>query len=262
MARIGVFDSGVGGLSVLKELLRVLPSESFFYYADSAHCPYGGKSREYVTDRSISITETLLSEGCQIIVLACNTATSAAISSLRSRFPVPFVGMEPAIKPAALKTESGVIGVLATAGTLSGSKYLDMKDRFSCDVKVVEQVGRGFVEIVEKMASSGVLSPDAYDTVAASLAPLVDAGADTVVLGCTHYPFLLPVLRDVAHDLCPSRDIAFINPAPAVARRVVSVLTDNNLLETVAPASKQKPEVRLLTSGSQSDLNSAFKNLI
>lgn len=210
----GIFDSGFGGLSVLREIVKVLPDESYVYYADSAHCPYGEKSREYVIDRAKSITEILLGKGADIIVVACNTATAAAISALREKWPeVPFVGMEPAVKPAALNTRSGVIGVLATAGTLKGSKYLDLREKYSDRVKVVEHVGRGFVELVEKGILNG---PEAENTVRASVQPLLYAGADTIVLGCTHYPFLEKIIRKAAGP-----DVEIIDPAPAVAAQVL-----------------------------------------
>ena len=199
---------------MLREIIKVLPLESYLYYADSAHCPYGEKSREYVIDRAEAITETLLERGADIIVVACNTATAAAISALRAKWPeIPFVGMEPAVKPAALNTRSGVIGVLATAGTLKGSKYLDLREKYSDKVKVVEHVGKGFVELVEKGILDG---PEAEDTVRASLRPLLDAGADTIVLGCTHYPFLEEIIRSIAGP-----EVEIIDPAPAVAAQVM-----------------------------------------
>ncbi|MGN0191435.1 MAG: glutamate racemase [Candidatus Cryptobacteroides sp.] len=282
---IGVFDSGVGGLSVLKELKKSLPSASFVYYADTAHCPYGEKTPEYVLDRARTITEILMAQGANVIVIACNTATSAAIASLRKEYPVPFVGMEPAVKPAARITRTGVVGVLATAGTLHGSKYLDIKEKFAEDVRIVESVGYGFVELVEhshladdchrdclflssaldsrsepgmtfppaspaKPAPSyidgipdlighPVLSdPQTLATIDRSLRPLIEEGADTIVLGCTHYPFLLPALHKVAAALLKEHplqardgaaitEINFIDPAPAVAHRLLQVLQNS-----------------------------------
>ena len=293
---VGVFDSGVGGLSVLRELEKAVPEARFVYYADTAHCPYGEKSAEYVLGRSREITEILIRKGVRVIVIACNTATSAAIAMLRQEYGtapsarvleltdgrldhIPFIGMEPAVKPAALATRTGVVGVLATAGTLRGSKYIDMKDRWSDGIEIVESVGRGFVELVEgsgladrykkgclflssaedcsgnatageTLAGSGLQPGEktevkpvaaawnerlAEDIVRKSLAPLVEAGADTIVLGCTHYPFLLPVLENVAEELLAEhpltgRDgskverIRFIDPAPAVAHRLIDVL--------------------------------------
>lgn len=210
---IGVFDSGVGGMSVLREIVKLFPSERCVYYADSGNCPYGDKPRDFIIARARWITQYLLDQGASIIVVACNTATAAAISTLRAEWPsVPFVGMEPAVKPAALETRTGVIGVLATAGTLRGGNYLDLRDRYSSTVQVVEHVGRGFVELVEK----GVLSGDEAEAIVrTSLTPLLDAGADVIVLGCTHYPFLMDVISSVAG---PS--VRVIDPAPAVAAQV------------------------------------------
>ncbi len=180
---IGIFDSGAGGLSVYREIRKLLPDQGFVYFSDNAHCPYGEKDASYIQERGRRITETLLEKGAQAIVVACNTATAAAIATLRASYPVPFIGMEPAVKPAALGTRTGVIGVLATAGTLKGSKYLNTKGRFEDDVTIVEHVGQGFVELVE----NGILDgPEAEAVVRRSLQPLLDAGADRIVLGCTH----------------------------------------------------------------------------
>ena len=147
---IGIFDSGIGGLSVFREIRKLLPEERYIYYSDNAHCPYGEKTREHIVARARAITDFLLAEGAEIIVVACNTATAAAISTLRSEYPdVKFIGMEPAIKPAALSTRTGVIGVLATAGTLKADKYLLNRGRWAENVRIVEHVGKGFVELVE-----------------------------------------------------------------------------------------------------------------
>ncbi len=219
MAKIGIFDSGSGGLSVLRELQKTLPLESYFYFSDNAHCPYGEKSPEYIQDRARFITDWALDKGADVIVVACNTATAAAIATLRAEYPqIPFVGMEPAVKPAALGTKSGVIGVLATAGTLKGSKYLNTRGLYEDDVKIVEHVGKGFVELVE----NGILDgPEAETTVKASLQPLLDEGADTIVLGCTHYPFLQTVIERLAGP-----GVRVIDPAPAVAKQTKRVLED------------------------------------
>jgi glutamate racemase len=225
---IGIFDSGCGGLSVLREILRVLPGESFIYYADNANCPYGEKTPEFIRNRGRRITEYLLSRGAGIIVVACNTATAAAISTLRNEYSVRFIGMEPAVKPAALSSRTGVIGVLATAGTLKGSKYLTTKGIYEDNVKIVEHVGLGFVELVE----NGILDgPEAERTVKESLMPLLEAGADRIVLGCTHYPFLRNVIQRIAGP-----DALVIDPAPAVARHLVEVMKEEGLLTGVAPA--------------------------
>lgn len=232
MPRIGIFDSGIGGMSVLMDLRRLIPAADFVYYADNANCPYGKRSPEWIRERAEQISRELISEGCELIVVACNTATAAAIAYLRERFNIPFVGMEPAVKPAAALTRSGVIGVLATAGTLSARKYNDVKDRYAEGVKVVEHVGEGFVELVERGELSG---ERAEALVRASLQPLLDAGADTVVLGCTHYPFLLPLMRRIA-------DVHYVNPAPAVARRTLALLAERG------PVPEGEGSLRLLCS--------------
>ena len=247
MASIGIFDSGAGGLSVYRELVKLLPRERYLYFSDNAHCPYGEKTPRYIQERGRTITEILLGLGADIIVVACNTATAAAIATLREEYPaVPFIGMEPAVKPAALGTRSGVIGVLATAGTLKGSKYLKTRGLYEDNVKIVEHVGQGFVELVE----GGILDgPEAETTVRASLQPLLDAGADTIVLGCTHYPFLQPVIERLAGP-----DVKVIDPAPAVARQTVRILQEKGIPTGEGPFS-----VDLYFSGEPDSLQRIFK---
>ena len=225
---IGIFDSGIGGLSVFREIRKVLPEQSYVYYSDNAHCPYGEKTREYIIDRARTITRFLLEKGCEIIVVACNTATAAAIATLRDEFPVKFIGMEPAIKPAAQATKTGVVGVLATAGTLRATKYIDTRARWAQNVRIVEHIGQGFVELVEKGITTG---PEAESTVRNSLMPLLDAGADMIVLGCTHYPFLSETISKVASEAYPDRTIKIIDPAPAVARHLIEVMTEEGISE-------------------------------
>ena len=248
---IGIFDSGSGGLSVLREIIKLLPEESYVYYADNANCPYGEKSLPFIQDRCRTITEFLLSRGARIIVVACNTATAAAITTLRNEYPVRFIGMEPAVKPAALSSQTSVIGVLATAGTLKGSKYLTTKGIYEDDVRIVEHVGQGFVELVEAGILDGVV---AEETVRRSLRPLLDAGADRIVLGCTHYPFLRNVIQRVAGP-----DVRIIDPAPAVARHLVDVMREEGLplSEAATPtgpatgegSTPSEPRIELVTSG-------------
>ena len=241
MAVIGIFDSGSGGLSVLKEIRKVLPSAHFIYYSDNAHCPYGEKSAEYIQERARYITRLLLERDADAIVVACNTATGAAIATLRAEFPVPFVGMEPAVKPAALGTKSGVVGVLATAGTLKASKYLNTKGLYQHDVRIEEHVGEGFVQLVERLELDG---PEAECVVRASLQPLLDAGADTIVLGCTHYPFLRGVIERIAGP-----DVRVIDPAPAVARQLLKVLRERGI-----DPEDPDPGLELLASGDPATL--------
>ena len=252
---IGIFDSGVGGLSVFKEIRKLLPEQSYVYYSDNAHCPYGEKSREYIIDRARTITEFLLSKGCEIIVVACNTATAAAIATLREEYPVRFIGMEPAIKPAAKATQTGVVGVLATAGTLKATKYIDTRAKWAQGVTIVEHIGQGYVELVEKGILNG---PDAESTVSASLKPLLDAGADTIVLGCTHYPFLSETISKVASELYPERQITVIDPAPAVARHLVEVMQEEGIKE----ASEQGFSIELHASGNPETLQNTYSNAL
>ena len=205
----------------MREIRKVLPSAHYIYYSDNAHCPYGEKSAEYIQDRARAITRLLLDKGAQAVVVACNTATGAAIATLRAEFDIPFIGMEPAVKPAALGTKSGVIGVLATAGTLKASKYLNTKGLYQHDVRIEEHVGEGFVQLVEQLELDG---PEVERVVRASLQPLLDAGADTIVLGCTHYPFLRPVIERIAGP-----GVRVIDPAPAVARQVLKILRERGI---------------------------------
>lgn len=255
---IGVFDSGSGGLSVLKEIVRLLPCEEYVYFADNAFCPYGEKTAAEIRSRAHVITDRLLAEGAGIIVVACNTATAAAITDLRESYPdIPFIGMEPAVKPAAIGTRTGVIGVLATAGTLKGSKYLNTKGKYEDDVKIVEHVGQGFVELVE---ACDLDSPKAEEIVRESVTPLLAECADTIVLGCTHYPFLAPVIQRIAGD-----DVTVIDPAPAVARQTVKVMQQRGLLPASLPepaGTKEAPKVKLLSSGASANLERLFQTLL
>ena len=243
---IGVFDSGSGGMSVYRELVKLLPDSRYVYYADNAHCPYGEKTAAYIRRRAKAITRCLLEKGCGIIVVACNTATAAAIRYLRETFPdVPFIGMEPAVKPAALGTATGVVGVLATAGTLKGSKYLDTKGKYEDAVRIEEHVGEGFVELVE---AGDFDSPHAEAVVRASLRPLLDAGADTLVLGCTHYPFLQGLVQRIAGP-----GVRVIDPAPAVARRTLAVMQERGI-----PQSDPEPGIELVSSGDPASLERVY----
>ncbi len=213
---IGVYDSGGGGLSVLKELIREMPGEDYDYFSDGANCPYGPKPPQEIILRARTVTEDFLRRGTEMVVVACNTATAAAIADLRARYLIPFIGMEPAIKPAALHSASGVVGVLATAGTFKGRLYLSTLARFASDVKVIEQVGTGLVEAVER---GDFDSPQLIALLRSYIEPMVAAGADHIVLGCTHYPFLEDAIRRIA-----GAGVTIVNPAPAVARHARKVL--------------------------------------
>lgn len=253
---IGIFDSGIGGLSVFREIRKLLPEQSYIYYSDSAHCPYGEKSKEYIIDRACSITRRLMEMGVEIVVVACNTATAAAISTLRKEFPIKFIGMEPAIKPAAALTKTGVVGVLATAGTLKAEKYLDTREKWAQSITVVEHIGEGFVELVEKGQTSGA---EAEAVVQNSLIPLLEAGADTIVLGCTHYPFLADTIKKVAaaHG-ADGNSFHLIDPAPAVARHLLEVMEAEGI-QTVSP---EGFSMELLCSGDRKGVLHTYNSLV
>jgi glutamate racemase len=234
---IGVFDSGVGGLSVLHDIRAALPHEDLLYVADSGHVPYGSKSQEYIQNRSLTLSRFLLAHGAKAIVIACNTATAAAASLLRSTFDVPIVAMEPAVKPAVSATRSGVVGVLATVGTVKSAQLAALLDRFADGVEVVTQGCPGLVEQVEAGDLDG---PDTRALVQRYTAPLLQRGADTIVLGCTHYPFLRPLIADVVGS-----DIALIDTGAAVARQLRRVLDDRDLRTSATTAGS----ARFWTSG-------------
>ena len=250
---IGIFDSGVGGLSVFREIRKVLPEEKYVYFSDSAHCPYGEKSKEHIVERARSITRFLLDKGADIIVVACNTATAAAIAELRKEFPIRFIGMEPAVKPAVMSTKTGTVGVLATAGTLKADKYLNTREKWAEGVRIAEHVGQGFVELVEKGCTSG---KEAEDIVRASLKPLLDEGADRIVLGCTHYPFLSDTISKVASELVPERHVEIIDPAPAVARHLYETMEMEGLIR------KDGFSIELDSSGNPEQLENAYGKLL
>ena len=213
-APIGVFDSGVGGLSVLRAARAELPQENFIYFADSGYAPYGDKSDAYVTKRSERIGAWFVAQGAKAIVVACNTATAIAVQTLRRNFAIPIVGVEPGLKPAIAATRSGKVGVLATAGTLASKRYADLLARIQMDAPQIDFIARsgaGWVELVER---GELTSPHTQRTIANVVAPLVALGCDTLVLGCTHYPFLAPAIQIAA----PNATI--IDTAPAIAREL------------------------------------------
>lgn len=229
-APIGVFDSGVGGISVLREIRQLLPAENLIYYADSGHCPYGGKPREAIIARAHNITDFLLERQVKMVVVACNTATIAAVESLREAYPIRFVGMEPAIKPAVTATRSGVVGVLATGAALAGEKFHRLLAQHAQAVRIITQPCPGLVECVEQGDLDGV---EVRRLVQRYTAPLLAQGADTLVLGCTHYPFLRQLIAEVVG---PS--VTLLDTGAAVARQVRRVLERDHLLnEQAAPGS-------------------------
>ena len=209
---IGIFDSGVGGLSVLRDIRKELWNEDLLYVADSNHAPYGDKEAEYIETRSIAISQFLVDQPVKAIVVACNTATSAAVAQLRARFKVPIVAMEPAVKPAVETTQSGVVGVLATRRTVSSDNFLNLLARFGSNANIMVQACPGLVEQVE----AGDLQGDkTRSLLEAFVFPLLEKGADTLVLGCTHYPFLAPLIRSMA-----GVEVNIIDPGEAIAREL------------------------------------------
>lgn len=221
---IGVFDSGMGGLSVWQEIVKLLPNESVVYFGDGKNCPYGERSAEEVIGFVQDAVDLFLKKKCKAIVLACNAATAMSVDYLRKRYPeMIIVGMEPAVKPAAHNSRSGVIGILATKATLEGALFKETSLKYGQNVKIISSVGEGFVELVESGQEN---SEEAYCAVSKCVSGMIDGGADHIVLGCTHYPFLTDTIKKVIGD----RDIVIVDPAPAIALRVKSLLEQNGLL--------------------------------
>ena len=221
---IGIFDSGVGGTSIWKEIHQLLPFENTIYLADSTHAPYGNKSREEIISLSRKNTEFLLRKECKMIVVACNTATTNAIAVLRENYDIPFIGIEPAIKPAALRTHSKSIGVLATKGTLSSHLFHRTSQAFTNDISITEVIGEGLVPLIE----AGILdSPEIIQLLKKHIQPMLDARVDHIVLGCSHYPYLIPQLE----KLIPPH-ITIIDSGAAVAQQTKKLLEEHNLLNT------------------------------
>jgi len=235
-APIGIFDSGVGGTSIWKEIHQLLPFENTTYLADSKHAPYGYKSKEEILALSFKNTEFLLERNCKLIVVACNTATTNAISQLRANYSVPFIGIEPAIKPAALHTHTKNIGILATQGTLSSDLFHQTAQAFTNSIKITEVVGEGLVPMIE---SGDLDSPKLLELLRSYVAPMLAAKVDHIVLGCSHYPYLIPQLR----SLIP-KDIKIIDSGAAVARQTQSVLEKFDLLNTETSA----PQLRFYSN--------------
>ena len=244
---IGIFDSGVGGLSVLRAIRNRLPSERLLYLADQGHVPYGRRPLEEVRTFSREITRFLIQEGAKLIVVACNAASAAALHQLRAEFPeMPFVGMEPAVKPAAEHTHTGRVGVLATPATFQGKLYASVVERFAHGVEIYTDTCPGLVEQIEAGALDG---PATRTILENALLPMLEQGIDTVVLGCTHYPFVIPLIQEIVGP-----DVRVIDPAPAIARQVQRVLKNRrDLVQTALPLPFLQ-STRLLTTGSPADL--------
>lgn len=218
---IGIFDSGVGGTSIWKEIKKLLPNEDTIYLADSKNAPYGQRPQKEILQLSIKNTDLLLEKGCKLIVVACNTATTNAIDFLRKNYQVPFIGIEPAIKPAALKSNSKTIGVLATKGTLSSSLFHSTSEIHANGIRIIEQEGTDLVPLIEQGQVDAVETRDLLESL---INPMLQQGIDHLVLGCTHYPYLIPVLRKILPD-----HVRIIDSGEAVARQTKAVLEKYDL---------------------------------
>lgn len=227
---IGIFDSGVGGSSIWQEIHKLMPLENTIYLADSKNAPYGNKSTDEIIELSIKNTKMLISMGCKIIVVACNTATTNAISQLREMFDIAIIGIEPAIKQAALLTTTKRVGILATKGTLGSSLFSKTNKAFSKDIEVIEVVGNGLVQLIE---AGNIYGTEMYDLLQQYIKPMLEANVDFVVLGCTHYPYLIPQLKKILPE-----HIKIIDSGEAVARRTKMVLQDTGLarIESISPS--------------------------
>lgn len=241
MAKIGVFDSGIGGLSILDEALRTSPSHEYLYLADSANAPYGEKSSDWVTQRSLEISSFLVKENCDAIVIACNTATTGAIAKIRAEFPkTPIIGVEPGIKPAAMVSEKKIVGVLATANTLKSDKFNSLLATLPGDCKFINQAGIGLVPLIE----NGELdNPEIDELLTKYLTPMIQAGADTLVLGCTHYPFLAKKIQARFGD-----HLKLIDTSQAIIRQM------NKLVNAQASLSDNKGAIHFYSTANGQEL--------
>jgi glutamate racemase len=249
-APIGIFDSGVGGLSVWRQIVEQLPGESTLYLADRAHVPYGNRTAAEIQLFCERITDRLVDGGCKAVVVACNTASAVALRGLRQRFPqLPILGLEPAVKPAVALTRSGVVGVMATPATFQGELYRATVGQHACDVRVVEQVCIGLADLVEQGELDG---PVCEDQLRQFLQPMLAAGADTIVLGCTHYPFVIDTIRRLVGP-----GLAVLDPAPAVARHLGEVLAHRGLRQQ-----QLQPCHRFFTTGDPHGFDQAAQRLV
>jgi glutamate racemase len=242
LALIGVFDSGVGGLSILDEALRQLPHHDYIYLADSANAPYGERSSDWIAARSLALCQHLASKGCDAIVVACNTATAEAIKQIREALSIPIIGVEPGIKPAAMQSQNNIVGVLATEATLKSDKFNALLNTLPSNCRFIKQAGAGLVPLIE---SGNADSEEALELLAKHLEPIQDAGADTLVLGCTHYPFLRKAIRKLLGE-----SITLIDTSDAVVRQL------KRQLESLDPNSSHKEfgSVLFLSSKNEASL--------
>jgi glutamate racemase len=248
---IGIFDSGVGGLSVLRAIREQMPNESVVYFGDQGHIPYGPRPMEQIRDFSEAITNFLLEQNCKIIVVACNTASAAALKYLRERFPhMQFVGMEPAVKPAAEHTQTGKVGVLATPATFQGALYASVVERFANGVELFQNTCSGLVQQIEQGNLDGAETRRILED---ALLPMLEKNIDTVVLGCTHYPLVIPLIQEIVGE-----NVRVIDPAPAVAKQAQRLLEAGGMKSE----SESRGGVKLYTSGDAELLKSMLPILL
>ena len=244
---IGLFDSGIGGTSIWKEVVKLLPNENTIYLADSKNAPYGEKSSKEILALAIKNTEILISRGCKLVIVACNTATTNAIDYLRKHYNVPFIGIEPAIKPAALFSKTGAVGILATKGTLSSKLFEKTTREYAKNITIIEQEGAGLVPLIE---AGKINTPDTIQLLETYLKPMLQFSIDHLVLGCTHYPYLIPAIKNI---LGPNVNI--IDSGEAVAKQTKTVLEKNVLLNTI----KTTPNHQFFTNGNKKVLETILK---
>ncbi|KVT45698.1 glutamate racemase [Burkholderia ubonensis] len=250
-APVGVFDSGLGGLSVLRAVRTQLPDESFVYVADSRNAPYGPRDEAFITERTLAIGEWLAREGAKALVVACNTATAQSIAAIRERLAIPLVGVEPGIKPAAALSASGIAGVLATQSTLASARFQALLDRYGAGRRFICQPGHGLVEAVER---GDTHSPALRALLDGYLQPMLDAGADTLVLGCTHYPFFTETIRDLVGDR-----LTIVDTSDAIARQLARVLDERGLR---APAGTRAAPPRFCSTSDGRQLRALASTLL
>ena len=248
---VGIFDSGIGGLSVLREIHDMLPFQPLFYIADQIHVPYGKRQLSEIRDFSFAITDFLAAMGAQVIVVACNTASAAALKELRKEYPqLTFVGMEPAVKPATQRTHNGIVGVLATPATFQGKLYHTLVEKFARDVKILTHNCPGLVEAIEL---GEIATQSTKLILQRALIPMIEKGADTIVLGCTHFPFVVPMIKNIVGP-----DVTVIDPSPAIAKRVSFLLSELNLIKRYS----SKSEVIFSTTGKPESFKRIIHSLI
>lgn len=246
---IGIFDSGIGGTSIWKEVIKLLPNENTIYLADSKNAPYGEKSTEEIISLCIKNTELLISKGCKLIIVACNTATTNAIGYLRNNYTIPFIGIEPAIKPAALLSKTGAIGILATKGTLASELFEKTTANYTKNITTIEQDGEGLVQLIE----NGELNSYKLNELLISyLKPMLNYNIDHLVLGCTHYPYLIPQIQNIVGD-----NVKIIDSGEAVAKQTKAILKKHNLI-----ASQKKSNHLFYTNIKTNVLSETLSNVI